>query len=187
MPTTNIAIFVSGRGSNAKAIIEQAALYRYKVSLIISSKSSALALELAKENQIDTLVLDKNNFLNSTAILEDLKNKNIGLLVLAGFLWKIPTYLIQAFPNKIVNIHPSLLPKYGGKGMYGMKVHQAVVANNETETGITIHLVNEEYDKGKILYQERISLSKNDSADEVATKVLALEHQNFARIIDQLC
>ena len=187
MSKTTIAIFVSGRGSNAKAIIEQADQFNYKIGLLISSKSDALALDLAKENKIETLVLNKAIFSESNSFLSDLEKHKIKLLVLAGFLWKIPEYLIQAFPNKIINMHPSLLPKYGGKGMYGLKVHQAVVANNEAETGITIHLVNEEYDKGKILYQEAISISKNDTPEEVASKVLVLEHKNFARIIGKLC
>ena len=187
MTKTKIAIFVSGRGSNAKAIIEQESNFNYEVALMVSSKENALALELAKSLNIPTLILNKQDFQNTTNLLDNLSKFNIELIALAGFLWMIPKYLIQAYPNKVVNIHPSLLPKYSGKGMYGMHVHEAVVANKEKESGLTIHLVNEEYDKGEILYQETIPLDKNETATSLSKKILALEHKNFAPILSKLC
>ena len=115
-----------------------------------------------------------------------LKKENIDLIVLAGFLWLIPPYLIQAFPNKIVNIHPALLPKYGGKGMYGHHVHEAVKANNEKESGMTIHFVNEQFDKGNHIFQAKCNLEVEDSAEDIAKKVLVLEHRHYAKVIDKL-
>lgn len=187
MNKTKIAIFVSGRGSNAKAIIEQQNNFNYEVALLISSKKDALALAYAEKQNIPTLVLDKNEFQKTDNLLSILNEHKIQLMALAGFLWMIPQYLIKAFPNKIVNIHPALLPKYGGKGMYGIKVHEAVVENKEAESGITIHLVNEKYDEGKILFQEAIPLSENETAASLSKKILVLEHKNFAPVLNKLC
>ena len=130
--------------------------------------------------------MDRSFFYESEGILKVLKNEKIDLIVLAGFLWLIPSYLIKAYPNKIVNIHPSLLPKYGGKGMYGHYVHEAVKANNENESGMTIHFVNEEFDDGNQIFQAKCSLNESDSADEIAKKVLVLEHKHYAEVIDKL-
>ena len=156
MSAKNLAIFASGRGSNAKAILEKEADYNYSVKLIVVSRKDALAIDIAKEFDIPYLVLNKQSFQETKQILKSLEQYQVQIICLAGFLWKIPNYIIQAYRDRIVNIHPSLLPKYGGKGMYGIKVHEAVVENHETYSGITIHLVNEEYDKGRVLLQERI-------------------------------
>lgn len=186
MNTSKLAIFASGRGSNAKAILDQEAEYPYSVELIVVSKKEALAIDIAKEYDRPYLVLDKQAFQESDQLIEVLKQYDIDTICLAGFLWKIPLYLIQAYRNKIVNIHPSLLPKYGGKGMYGLKVHEAVVANSETFSGITIHLVNEEYDKGKVLFQEKIRLAENENAESLSKRILALEHRYFPKVIAEL-
>lgn len=185
MDNTPIAVFVSGRGSNAQAIIEQQQKFNFKVDLLVVSSAKAPAIELAKENKINYVVLDKDEFVNTTSILNTLSNYNIKLIVLGGFLWKIPAYLINSFPQKIINIHPSLLPKYGGKGMYGMNIHNAVFQNKEKETGITIHIVNEHYDDGKILLQKKIKITEEDSPETIAKKVLKLEHKSFAQTIEK--
>ncbi|MEZ4929250.1 MAG: phosphoribosylglycinamide formyltransferase [Chitinophagales bacterium] len=185
MQKTPIAIFVSGRGSNAKAIIEQQNNFGFQVDLLVVSSVKAKAIDIAIENHIDYIVLDKEQFLNTNAIVNTLTQYNIELIILAGFLWKIPSYLINAFPEKILNIHPSLLPKYGGKGMYGMHIHKAVYQNKEKETGITIHLVNEHYDDGKILFQKAVEINKEDTPETIAEKVLKLEHKSFAPTIEK--
>lgn len=181
----NIAVFASGRGSNAQKIIEKQNELSYKVVLLVCNNKNALALELARQNGIETLVLDRNEFYNTGKIISDLKNHKVDFLVLAGFMWLVPSYLIEAFSQKIINIHPSLLPKYGGKGMYGMNVHNAVFLNEEKESGITIHEVNAEYDKGKVLLQKKIALEKIESAENISASVLELEHEYFAKTISE--
>lgn len=187
MRKKNIAVFASGTGSNFTAIVENEKNLNYHVQLLVCNNSTANVLETAKQHNIQTIVLTKESFINSNPLVNQLKDSNIHLIVLAGFLWKIPDYLIKAFPNKIVNIHPSLLPKYGGKGMYGMNVHKAVIENKEKESGITIHLVNEEYDKGKIVFQEKVDILPEETAETLANKVLKLEHHSYAMYIDLLC
>lgn len=183
----NIAIFASGSGSNARKILEYFEEREdINVSLIATNKRKAGVLNHAKEFDIATLRMDRSFFYESEGILKVLKNENIDLIVLAGFLWLIPSYLIQAYPNKIVNIHPALLPKYGGKGMYGHHVHEAVKANNEGESGMTIHFVNEEFDEGNHIFQARCELNQSDNAEDIAKKVLVLEHKNYAEVIDRL-
>lgn len=180
----NIVIFASGAGSNAQAIInyfrenEEVA-----VSLIVCNKAGAGVLKIAADEEIDSLLLDKK-IIEDVSFLDILKDYKTNLIVLAGFLWKIPDYLIKAYDNKIINIHPSLLPNYGGKGMYGSHVHEAVIANKETESGITIHLVNEEYDKGRILLQKKVALTSEDTAISLAKKIHVLEHEWFAQTIN---
>ncbi len=182
----NIAIFASGAGSNAQAIIDYfRELSVVNVALIVSNKSKAGVLDIAKTEEIDALLIDKS-IINNSDFLSLLQQYRIDLIVLAGYLWKIPAYLIQAYENKIVNIHPALLPKYGGKGMYGSHVHQAVIQNKETESGITIHLVNEEYDKGKILLQEKIAVTSEDTPNSLAQKIHQLEHAHYAPTIKKL-
>ena len=173
---TKIAIFASGAGSNAQAIIDHSFRANYSVALIVTNNENAGVLRFSDEYDIDALVIDRNTFYEDTVIVSFLKEQAIDVLVLAGFLWKIPDYLLDAFPNKIINIHPSLLPKYGGKGMYGINVHKAVFQAKETRSGITIHIVNNEYDKGTILLQKEISIAEEKSADDIAKKVLQLEH-----------
>lgn len=181
-----IAVFASGRGSNALQLIQKAPEMSYAVELIVTNKPDAAVLKTAEEYNIAALVLDRKFFYESENLVDDLKNAGIEFIVLAGFLWLIPEYLINAFKGRIVNIHPSLLPKYGGKGMYGMKVHEAVWQNKEKESGITIHLVNKEYDKGEILLQESVLLSEEDTPESIAEKVLKLEHQYLPLAVNNL-
>lgn len=187
MERVKLAIFASGRGSNAAAILDYQAQANYEVALVIVSRSNAPIIELAKSKLIPVVILEKEQFQESDELLKSLNEHAIQIICLAGFLWKIPSYLIQAFPNRIVNIHPSLLPKFGGKGMYGSKVHEAVIASEEKESGITIHLVNEEYDKGEVLFQAQVPVLANDTPAALAARVLALEHKHFPKVIESLC
>jgi phosphoribosylglycinamide formyltransferase 1 len=183
----NIAIFASGAGSNAKKIIEASFAndVHYKVALIVCNKPNAGVLQIAKDFSLPTLKLEKDSFFNSDIYIYFLQQHKIELIVLAGFLWKIPNSLITAFPNKIINIHPALLPKYGGKGMYGHFVHEAVLANHEKESGITIHWVNEVYDAGEIIFQEKVALDKIDNPDTLAQKIHKLEHLHYWKVIEK--
>ncbi len=183
----NIAIFASGNGTNANVLIEQEKRYCYSTKLIISSNKKAGVLDVANFHNIPSCTITKNDFLNQKSVLSILKSYNISYIVLAGWLLKIPTFLINKYPNKIINIHPSLIPKYAGKGMYGMNVHETVIKNKEKESGLTIHLVNEEYDKGKILFQAKLTINKNDTATQLANKILSLEHACFPIIVNLLC
>ena len=182
-----LAIFASGRGSNAEKIIDHFKNSEtVSIDLIVTNKEKAMVLDLAKKNAIPQFVIaNKKTFTTSNSLIETLQEKGITHIILAGFLWLIPTNLINAYPNRIINIHPALLPKYGGKGMYGMNVHKAVKANREVETGITIHLVNERYDDGKHLSQQRCELTSSDSAEQIAKKVLGLEHYHYPRVIEK--
>ncbi|MEZ5041645.1 MAG: phosphoribosylglycinamide formyltransferase [Saprospiraceae bacterium] len=183
----HIAIFASGTGSNAKKIIEHfQSNPSIKVSLLVSNKATAPVLNFAQEHGIDQCVIDRASFYDTTAILSVLKKKRINFIVLAGFLWLIPPYLVEAFKGRMVNIHPALLPKYGGKGMFGKHVHQAVKAAGETESGITIHYVNEHYDEGDIIFQATCPISATATPEDIAKKVLTLEHRHFATVIEQL-
>lgn len=182
-----IAIFASGRGSNAKKIIEHfRANPNVSVDLVISNKPKALVLEMAKEFEIETLVINRTSFYESEEIIKSLNQRKIDLIVLAGFLWLIPSYLVHNFKDRIINIHPALLPKFGGKGMYGINVHKAVKAAGEKESGITIHYVNEEYDEGGYIFKAACKVEESDSAAEISKKVLALEHQHFPKVIEKL-
>ncbi len=183
---TSIAIFASGSGTNAQKIMEYFDNHPdIRVRLVLSNKADAPVLMRAANFMIPTHIFDRKSFYESDAVLQQLANHQIDYIVLAGFLWLVPASLIQAFPDRIVNIHPALLPKYGGKGMYGMKVHQAVVDAQEKESGITIHLVNEEYDKGRHLFQAACTVEPDDTADTVAGKIHALEHAHFPKVIEQ--
>ena len=183
----NIAIFASGDGSNAQNIIDHfKSSTNIKVALVVSNKPAANVLNRAKNSGIPTLLIDRTSFYETEKAIDCLKTANIDLIVLAGFLWMIPGSLIKAFPDKIVNIHPSLLPKFGGKGMYGMNVHKAVLGSKEKESGITIHFVNEEYDKGKIISQHTCSVSENDSAEILAEKIHQLEYEFFPVTIENI-
>ncbi len=182
----HIAIFASGTGSNAKKIIAYFKGHKdIKVSLVASNKEQAPVLKMARSNNIPTLVISRDRFNNSEDILEKIYICKVDFIVLAGFLLLVPKYLIQKFHNRIINIHPALLPNYGGKGMYGMNVHKAVKAANEKESGITIHFVNEKYDEGKILFQERCEILSEDSPEIIAQKVLQLEHQHYSKVIEK--
>lgn len=183
----SIAIFASGTGSNALRIIEHFKDDpRIHVSLIISNKTTAGVLQHAKDHGIPHLVMDRAYFYESEAILEELALFGTDLIALAGFLWLIPDYLVKAYPDQIVNIHPALLPKYGGKGMYGMNVHRAVKAAGEARSGMTIHYVNEHYDEGQIVFQADCALEPEDEAEDIARKVLALEHRYFAEVLETI-
>jgi len=181
-----IVIFASGSGTNAENISRFFQQVNYaSVVHILTNNKNAKVLERSKKLNIKTLIFNKVDFLDKNKVLKFLK-KEADFIVLAGFLWKIPTHIVKAFPNKIINIHPALLPKYGGKGMYGMNVHKAVVANNETETGITIHYVNENYDEGAIIFQAKTTVLPSDTAEDVAKKIHLLEQKYFPKVIEEL-
>lgn len=184
---TRIAIFASGSGSNAENIAHYFSDNpKVKISLILTNNKNAYVLERAKKLGVKSHIFTKQAFLETDNILQFLEENNINWIILAGFLLKIPQNLLKAYPNKIVNIHPALLPKYGGKGMYGENVHKAVVANNETESGITIHLVNENYDEGKIIFQAKCNVLPTDTFKDVAAKIHTLEQAHFPKTIDLL-
>lgn len=183
----NIAIFASGSGTNAENII------RYfqendsvRVSLVVSNKSDAYVLERAHRLQIPSEVFLKEDWISGEHILNLLREYRIDFIVLAGFLLRVPEVLLHAYPDKIINIHPALLPKFGGKGMYGARVHEAVVAAGERESGITIHYINERYDEGDTVFQAKCSVLPEDTADDVAKKVHALEYKYFPEIIGKV-
>lgn len=183
----NVAIFASGEGTNAQTIIDYfKSSQKVKIALVVSNKSTANVLNRAKNNNIPTLIIDKHSFSETNDVIDVLKKSNIDLIVLAGFLWMIPENLIKAFPNKIVNIHPALLPKFGGKGMYGMNVHKAVIEAKEKESGISIHFVNEKYDEGKIIAQYKCEVLENDTAESLAQKIHQLEHEHFPKVIGNI-
>ena len=182
-----IAVFASGSGTNAQKLFEHFENHsQIKVDVLLSNKKDAYVLERAKKFGIETRVFNRDEFVNSQEIELFLKQREIDLIVLAGFLWKIPESLVQAFSNRIINIHPALLPKYGGKGMYGMRVHEAVVEAGESETGITIHYVNERYDEGKVILQAKCRVLEGDSPEQVAQKVHELEYEFLAKTTEQL-
>jgi phosphoribosylglycinamide formyltransferase-1 len=183
----NIAILASGAGSNAQKILEYFSdRMDIAVPLIISNKKEAGVLNIAKLSSIDTFVVTRDTFYSTTDLLIELDKRNIDFIVLAGFLWLIPPYLIQHYPDRIINIHPALLPKYGGKGMYGHFVHEAVHLAKDTHSGITIHFVNEKYDEGSIVFQERCEILPSDQPEDIAKKVQVLEHSYYPTVIDQL-
>jgi len=181
-----IVLFASGSGSNAEKIVlhfkekEQA-----KVVEIFTNNPNAKVLDRAKKLQVPTQLFNRLE-LNEGKVLEQLQQIQPDLIVLAGFLWKFPEHIIAAYPNKVINIHPALLPNYGGKGMYGMHVHQAVLDNKEKETGITIHYVNEHYDEGEFIFQKSVNIEDCKTAEEIAEKIHVLEHQYFPEVIERL-
>jgi len=182
----NIAVFASGSGSNAQKIFDYFKNHpNVKVALVVCNKPGAYVIERAKTSNIPVLLIDKNTFRDEQFLLPELKKYQIEFIALAGFLWLIPDFLIRAFPKKMVNIHPALLPKYGGKGMHGHFVHEAVFENKEKESGITIHYVNEVYDSGEIIFQATCNV-EGLNAEEIAAEVLKLEHANFPRVIEKL-
>ncbi len=183
----NIAIFASGNGSNCENIIRHfSGSKEISVGLVITNNAEAKVIERAKKFGVAVEVLSRSEINSSEILLPLLERHGITFIVLAGFMLFIPSFLIEAFPHQIVNIHPSLLPKYGGKGMYGMHVHEAVKAAKETETGITIHFVNNRYDEGKHIAQFKTSVSPTDSAEDIAQKVHALEYEHYPKVIEEL-
>lgn len=183
----NIAIFASGSGTNAENII------RYfeendsvRVSLVLSNKSDAYVLERARALGVPCVAVPKEGWVDGRAVLDLLREYRIGFIVLAGFLLRVPEALLNVYPNKIINIHPALLPKFGGKGMYGDRVHEAVIAAGEKESGITIHYINEHYDEGSIVFQATCPVLLEDSVEDVAAKVHALEYEHYPVILKEI-
>lgn len=182
-----IVIFASGSGSNAENLIK---FFQNRedtsVVQVLTNNPQAKVLERCKNLEVSALSFNKIAFTKTNDILNILKASKPDLIILAGFLWKFPEFILKAFPNKVINVHPALLPKYGGKGMYGMHVHEAIVANKETETGITIHYVNEHYDEGAIIFQAKCEVTSSDSATDVAEKIHELEMEYFPKIVNKL-
>ncbi|WP_378186126.1 phosphoribosylglycinamide formyltransferase [Aquimarina sp. W85] len=182
-----IVIFASGSGTNAENIIKYfKANGRAEVTHVFSNRQQAKVLRRAHDHKVKALHFDRSSFYDTNEVLNILKDASPDLIVLAGFLWIFPKKIIDAFPNKVINIHPALLPKYGGKGMFGDHVHQAVINNKEQESGITIHYVNEKYDDGAILFQAKTSISEKDNPKDLASAIHKLEHIHFPVVIEKL-
>jgi phosphoribosylglycinamide formyltransferase-1 len=181
-----LVLFASGSGSNAENIISHFNKGSFaQVVAVFSNKADSGVLEKAKKHNVPVVVFSKEELYDGS-VLKKLGRFSPDLIVLAGFLLKFPTDIITDYSHRIINIHPALLPKYGGKGMYGLNVHKAILQNKETETGISIHYVNEQYDEGNIIFQESVAVSDCISAEEIATKVHALEHEHFPLVIEKL-
>lgn len=182
----HVAIFASGTGTNAEKIIQHFFLHpTIGVSLIVCNKPDAGVINIAKQNYLPVLLIEKSKFMENGYLI-DLQSYKIDFIVLAGFLWKIPEVLIAQFRNRIINIHPALLPKFGGKGMYGQKVHDAVLAEKNTESGITIHYVDEHYDSGDVILQVRCPVYSTDTPDTLAERIHQLEHAHFANVVEDI-
>lgn len=181
-----IAIFASGEGTNARNFVEYFKHSKdIRIALIVSNKKDAGVVQMAHEAGIETLIVDRDAFYNSNRVVDELQQK-ADFIVLAGFLWMIPDNLCKAFAGKMVNIHPALLPNYGGKGMYGTKVHEAVIANKEKESGITIHYVNDKYDEGKIIFQAKCVVDAHETAKTLSQKVHELEYKYYPQVVEKL-
>jgi phosphoribosylglycinamide formyltransferase-1 len=184
----NIAVFASGSGTNAENLI------RYfranpvaRVRFIVSNKPDAFVLQRAKEHNVESIVIHREDWKSPTKLVHELQERRIDLIVLAGFLWLVPEKLVHAYPGRIINIHPALLPKYGGKGMYGEKVHESVKHNRETETGITIHFVDKQYDTGSIIFQKGVEINPYlFSAGFIAKKVHELEYEWYPKVVEEV-
>jgi phosphoribosylglycinamide formyltransferase-1 len=182
-----IAIFASGSGSNAQKIMEHFKRNsEAEVVLVLTNNPQAYVLQRADNFEVPSHVFTRSELYDTDAIIKLLKNLQVDLIVLAGFLWLIPVSLLKAFPNKIINLHPALLPKYGGAGMYGDHVHKAVLANKEDESGITIHFVNEAFDEGEIIHQSKFKIEPGDNLEMIKFKGQQLEHQHFPRVVENL-
>jgi phosphoribosylglycinamide formyltransferase-1 len=183
---TTLAIFASGAGSNAEKIMERFQFHpSIRVGLLLCNKAEAGVFTIAEKFGIKAILINKKDFFEGDACIGILGQENIDFIVLAGFLWKIPEPLVQAYPGKIINIHPALLPKYGGKGMYGNHVHAAVLANEEKHSGITIHYVDEHYDHGSTIFQATCPVLEGDSPETLASRVHQLEHLHFPRVVEE--
>lgn len=183
----NIAIFASGSGTNAENIIKYFSTKKSaKVTLVLSNKPHAKVLKRAQSYGVETLFFERDDFYNTSKVLGYLLNKRIDFIVLAGFLWLVPAEITKKFRGRIINIHPALLPAYGGKGMYGEAVHRAVIENHDSESGITIHYVNDRYDEGDIIFQTRCRVDPKDDHESLARKIHALEYEHFPGIIEEL-
>lgn len=186
---SNIAIFASGSGTNAENLIRHfnhAGQSKACVKVLLSNNPEAYAITRAARLGVFTRVFDRNELYSSDAIMEELRRQKIDLIVLAGFLWLMPESIVSAFRRRMVNIHPALLPKYGGKGMYGMRVHRAVKAAGERESGVTIHYVNGEYDRGDVIFQASCPVAPDDTPDDIAAKIHQLEQQHFPRVVEEI-
>jgi phosphoribosylglycinamide formyltransferase 1 len=182
-----LAIFASGSGTNAENIIKYFKKHEdIEVNIVLTNKADAFVIERAKKFNIDYLVFNRPDFYDSMRVIDILSRRNIEFIVLSGFLWLIPNILIERYPRKIINIHPALLPNYGGKGMYGMKVHEAVIKNGESQSGISIHYVNENYDKGELIFQAKCSIDAGDTPDSLANKIHSLEYKHFPQVIEKV-
>ena len=183
----NIAIFASGSGTNAQNIIKYFAnSIPVKVCRIYTNNKDAYVLQRAIKSSIPTFIFSRNDFLNTDKVLQQLQNDGTDLIVLAGFLWLIPNNILVCYTNRIINIHPALLPKYGGKGMYGKAVHKAVIEAGEKESGISIHFVNEKYDEGEIIFQAKCTIDNKDTPKSLAEKIHALEYEYFPQVIEKI-
>jgi phosphoribosylglycinamide formyltransferase-1 len=181
-----LALFASGSGSNAEEIMKHFKQHpTIEVATLLTNNPQAFALERAKKFNVSTFVFTRSQFRESDEVLYYLKEKGVTHIVLAGFMWLVPLNLVKAFPKRIINIHPALLPKFGGKGMYGMNVHEAVKAADEKETGITIHEVNEHYDEGMILFQAKCAIKPTDTPDQIASNVHSLEYLHYPQVIEK--
>ena len=181
-----IAIFASGSGTNAEEIMKHFLHHpRVEVVMLLSNTPEAYALKRAEKFNIPTAVFTRKEYKESQVVLEWLQEKQVTHVVLAGFLWLVPGYLTDAFPDRIINIHPALLPKFGGKGMYGMKVHEAIKEQGEITTGITIHLVNEHYDEGRVIFQASCPVGPQDTPETIAQQVHRLEYAHYPRVIEE--
>jgi len=182
-----IAFFASGSGTNVQNITEYLKNKPdFEASVIFTNNKKAYILERAKKLGIPAVCFTKEELYNDTVILKELQSRNIDLIVLAGFLLLIPDYILNQYPDQIINIHPALLPKYGGKGMYGMHVHESVIKNNEKTSGISIHYVNEKYDEGKLIFQKEVNISPSDTPETLANKVHELEYEYYPKIIEKI-
>ena len=186
MIAKKIAIFASGSGSNTQSIIEYfQQKENIEIALVMCNKSNAFVVQRAQKLGVKCIVFNSETFKNNLGFLDILSKYEVNWIVLAGFLLKIPEYIIEDFQGKIINIHPALLPKYGGKGMYGMNVHRSVIENNETESGISIHYVNKNYDEGKMIFQASCAINAGDSPEDLANKIRLLEHQHYPKVIEE--
>ncbi len=182
-----IAIFASGNGSNAQRIAEYFnEISEIEIGLILTNNPKAGVLKRAETLGLESVVFNRNEFTENAKVDILLQDHEIDFIVLAGFLWLIPEFLINEYPNKIVNIHPALLPKYGGKGMYGMRVHETVIANGEKQSGISIHYVNNKYDEGQIIFQANFDIEKGETAESLAAKIHELEHEHFPKVLERV-
>ncbi|MDR2834861.1 MAG: phosphoribosylglycinamide formyltransferase [Bacteroidales bacterium] len=185
--TINIALFASGTGTNVENIFKYFQKNEnIRIKCVLCNNKNAYVLQRAKNLELESLLFDRIMYNDEKLILNYLKIREIDFIILAGFLWLIPEYLINQFPNKIINIHPALLPKYGGKGMFGENVHKAVLENHETITGITVHYVNKNYDEGSIIAQKTVEITKEDTIETIAEKIHILEQKYFPQIIENI-
>ncbi|MDA0193449.1 MAG: phosphoribosylglycinamide formyltransferase [Bacteroidetes bacterium] len=181
-----VAVFASGNGTNAEEIFKYFEGHQsIEIEVLLCNNPKAGVIQRAENWKVPVVIFSRDDLVNSSKILEELKSHEVDWIALAGFLWLLPPTLVHEFPGRIINIHPSLLPKYGGKGMYGSRVHEAAIASGDKESGITIHMVDEEYDKGKIIFQAHCNIAPQDSADTLAQKIHKLEYNHYPEVIEK--